>query len=312
MKTYNLATNSLNKPLVMLAMAVTRGWLIIVFALMGALLLSVAALMVLPEKWQAQTVIGPVVSDSRYGLGLGGSLTSGLSLLGQASGPEGQRFERLLVLLHSRALAERLEKKYHVLLLIYADRWDKQAGNWKPHLSLTARFRRLMGLPASDNPDIDTLQKYLTAHIEVSLAAPQTQNRLVTFSFKDRAIALEVLDWSIQEADGMIRQTTETDADKQIAYLEGELQRDSVSSVENKSSLSDLLTTTYRSKILLVGGQPYAAEIIDPANAQILPSSPDPQFVLGIGAALGLLLGLAAAWIRTFGFPWTAHPAEEN
>jgi LPS O-antigen subunit length determinant protein (WzzB/FepE family) len=145
---------------------------------------------------------------------------------------------------------------------------------------------------------VDDLQKYLLENIDVSVAAPQTPNRNITFSFHDRQAAQNVLRWSLEEADRIIRESTESNVDKQIAYLENKLMQNNVASVANKSSLSDVLTEAEKSKILLVGGQPYAAEIINPVSVPDLPTFPKPSTFLILGALIGFVLGCGLTWLK--------------
>jgi hypothetical protein len=274
------------------------GWMYILCLTAAGVLAAAAALALVPRYWEAKVVAGPVVPDMRYGLSQGINLASGLSLLGQASGPEGQRFERFLLTLHSRELAGILEAKHHILPVIFYKRWDAGAHDWRHSFSPGRALRRLVGLPSSDAPTVDDLQRYLLENIDVSVAAPQTPNRSITFSFHDRQAAQNVLRWSLEEADRIIRESTESNVDKQIAYLENKLLQNNIASVANKSSLSDVLTEAEKSKILLVGGQPYAAEIINPVSVPDLPTFPKPSTFLILGALIGFLLGCGLTWLK--------------
>jgi hypothetical protein len=224
-------------------------------------------------------------------LGSLGSLGSaaGLgSLLGGTHSPLYERFEELL---SSQRVAARIESKHHVMRHLFKPQWDAEHETWRrpsgllPFLS--GALHEFFGVPGWSPPDAAALTKAIQRKLVIS-DTKDTGLRQVEFEDKDRAFALEMLDWLYQEADGSIRENDIIRTRAQIAYLRGEL--DQITSVEQRTALTNLLETQEQRQMLLLSNAPYGASIIVSPEAPTIPNAPKIAMTLGIALIVGLVL----------------------
>ena len=219
------------------------------------------------------------------GLGSAAGLSS---LLGGTHSPLYERFEELL---SSQRVAARIESKHHVMRHLFKPQWDAEHETWRrpsgllPFLSGT--LHEFFGIPGWSPPDGAALTKAIQRKLVIS-DTKDTGLRQVEYEDKDRTFAMAMLNWLYQEADGTIRENDIVRTHAQIAYLRSEL--DQVTSVEQRTALTNLLETQEQRQMLLLSNAPYGASIVVPPEAPTIPNAPKITMTLGIALIVGLLL----------------------
>lgn len=182
---------------------------------------------------------------------------------------------------------------------IFADQWDEGAGEWRAPAGfrdrLERRVLRFFGYPAWSPPTSKHLADWLGDRISVARYAG-TALRLLTLSHQDGAFAAEILGLAHTTADDMLRLDALARVRAQIESLQAQLE----AAVEpaRRSALDEALREQYETEALLAADQPYAAEVLSPAAADPLPSSPSPILMLGLALVIGLILGTFVVFLR--------------
>jgi hypothetical protein len=97
-------------------------------------------------------------------------------------------------------------------------------------------------------------------------------------------------------ADGLIRRSIRTEAEKRVQYLQETSQ--TVLNPENRRSLTDLLMEQEKLMLLTSVNQPYAATVVEPAASSPRPRWPSRFCVVAAFLFAGALAGLVAHGIR--------------
>lgn len=113
-----------------------RKWQVIFITLLFVFL-GVAASFLLPKKYQAHATLMPLTASGSGGLsGIANQLSSiplvG-SQLGGVGGLGGGKSKELVNILKSRTLAKNIVKKFNLMRVYFAKRWDPQTNSYRPN-----------------------------------------------------------------------------------------------------------------------------------------------------------------------------------
>jgi uncharacterized protein involved in exopolysaccharide biosynthesis len=220
--------------------------------------------------FRATVVVTPVTDT---GLGGGGGLASqfgGLaSVVGVDLGQNGPNMERQAVLV-SRGLVEEFVKRKDVLALISAG-VEPPLSPWRA----TERFQRTV-------LDIE----------EDKLKGTTT----VTIDWKDPQVAARWANEFVVLANDIVRHRAITDASREIAYLNEQLQK--TNELEVRKGMYNLIEMETKTLMLANGRAEYAFTVVDPAVAAELRVSPRRTLMAVSGVAVGAFLGTIIAWLR--------------
>ncbi len=272
--------------------------------------LGVVLLAYFPKSYTARAIVTPPAELDRLNLqsGLSGSGSS-LSMAGGLGGLLGGgavqsasqvRYETFVTLLTSRRIAQQLIRKHDVLKLIYPKLWDPANNSWKKPHGLIFHWRErlavALGYPGWIPPDATTLATYLAGHIQVSQSL-KTSQRTFALTARDPDLAVELLTWTMAEADAAVRADALERARAQLDYVEGELGK-SITNSEDRVVLSEILMGTQRSMVLASTGSTFSNQIIQDPEASDSPSSPKLVPTLFGILILSVIAGFGAAVLR--------------
>jgi hypothetical protein len=228
-----------------------------------------------PNPSPVSTLVGSLTGSS----GSGGIARR---IMGSSQGGTNDIFLEYIQLLSSTRLSMELIKKDNVLPVIFAKQWDSSSKSWrKPGWLLTAA-RFVLGRPAKDYPDTDSLKRFLERNMVVTeistkkssiLSTSSSQGyTMVTLSFTDRETAMSLLSIILKRADDIIREEQMDDVMVRISILRSEIAK--TDQLEQKQSLIQTLAGQEELRTMLLADNRYASILVDEAYAPREPTSP--------------------------------------
>lgn len=280
---------------------IKANWRLLVPLLAIAGVLSIVYLNIVQYTYTAQAVIGPSTSQQSQAASLAGvasSLAGGMGgmLSGLLGGSQDNRFQEVLALLNSHAMAEALYQKNWVLATVFPNKWDAATNSWKssggPIRAVKDSVKAVLSLPIEKHPTADDLYTFLQKKLTVT---QPFNSQLVTVSLVagSRQSAVRLLHTIIAEADQMLRERQTVDEQTRIAYLESLLPRVHVS--DQRTALITLLSSEQQTMMILHADKYYAIGLVDPAAAPRSLRSPKAGVVLALAIVISLMLWIALA-----------------
>jgi len=281
-----------------------RGWWIVLAVTLATLLLSAAYLKLRTPVYTASMVVAPAERDLAAAGRLAAELEQYASLATLAQTPvkleQVSTIDRYVQLLGSVRLAERLESEHQIMRQTFQDQWDESRGSWQPPEGLVPWARsailEFFGFPGWTPPDLTQLAEYLSGRITVSRYGG-TALRQLRAEHPDGAFAASLLDLAHRTADDLLREDALARVRADIASLEAALEETRDEPVR-REALEVTLGERYQIEALLASGQPYAAEVLSPAQPSSAPSSTSPLIVLTLALLVGLILGVFVVFLR--------------
>lgn len=260
-----------------LAEFLTRVWQARLWVFLGAIagiLFGVVLLLLLQPQYKARMIVAPAMtqdsSDAFASFETGRAVENrALALVTEkALPPEFVRFEQVL---REQTVATILAKYDGILDKISEER--------------TWRIQPKNKIKERDLGD------YLYANVKVQPIGASS-SRLITYAHPDPEFAVQVLKRLHTIADTTIRQKTAAETQDRIAYLQKELSQ--TGNPDHRNALTALLMKQERRRMLVAMGQPYTAEIVEPAFVSTRPDWPSkvlvPMVCLLIGACAGFVV----------------------
>ncbi len=257
-----------------------RKWLILAAAVIvgGG---SCIAAFVIPREYEASIVFAPISDDSSSGR-LGGlsSLVGSLGGLASVAGLSlggGERRAEYLAILQSESLTERFISENNLLPELFYDKWDAANHRWQ-----------------SMAPDkVPTLWKgneFFKKSVRKVATDPKSGLTTLTITWRDPRTAAVWANQLVELANNTIRGHTITESERNISYLNEQLNKSTMVAVQN--SLSTLLETEIKKVMLARGSDEYAFRVLDTAVPPERASFPNRRVWTVLGALLG---GMAVA-----------------
>jgi uncharacterized protein involved in exopolysaccharide biosynthesis len=258
--------------------------LAILVIILSFTLASIAAVFLVPEKFEATVIVSPVSDQS--GSDHSGGLTSqlgGLASLAGIASPGSSKKSESIAILQSEALTETYIKDNDLLPVLYKSKWDSKAQRWK----------------SSDISSVPTLwraNRYFKA--SVRRVSEDTKTGLVTLAitWKDPVTAAKWANDLVKLTNDYQRDKAIKNSERRIAYLNDEAAKATV--LEVKTSIYSLMETEIKEETIARGSDEYALKVIDPAFVPEKPSFPLPWLWIGLGAFSGILVSIIFVLVR--------------
>ncbi len=280
------------------------GWWLIVGCVVGALVIAIVYLDVVPYRYAVQMRVAPVAGSG--GDGLSGKLSQfgGLAAAAGVALPDSggsASFKLYVEALHSRDVADILARDGGLMHRIFYREWDAPARRWRPpgglvH-ALSTTIKTLLGLPVLpwQPPGPARLAAWLDEQVDVD---QNIKSPVVTVSMfsDDPALATAVLTELSGTIDELLRQRALIRTDDYIRYLAARLP--TISLAEQRVAVAQALGEQERLKMVASSGRPYAAEVFEHPAASERPVTPSVGKVIVVAMFLGLAAGVGLALLR--------------
>lgn len=259
-----------------------RSWrLLAITTLAGALLMLVTALL-MPPMFRAQALVAPVLQNEGAGAA-GGTLRSlsGLAALANIDiGAGGGRKDQSFATLNSMGFAREFIEKHNLLPVLYAKRWDAQAGRWKSGERV---------------PTLGEAVKYFTNGVVSIADDKKTSFVTITVDWYSPQQAAEWANGMIDLVNDKLRAEAINHTSRSLEYLNGELAKTSV--VELRQAIYRLVEEQENNAMLANVQRDYAYRFIDAAVAPEHKNSPKRAVMTAVGAAIGLFIGTLLVYL---------------
>jgi hypothetical protein len=227
---------------------------------------------------------------------------------------EDREFNQFRGMLRSYALAETLERKYHVLPRVFAESWDPIRREWvEPRgfgARITALRNALQGRPGWRAPNVDDLQEHLKDQINTRRASYSNTIFELSYSHPDRHFAIEMLGLIHTEAEAALREERRQRTLEQVRYLRKRIETTIIT--EYRLSLVQLLSDQDKQMMLLESNLPLATLVLDPVSAPVRPKGIGLTTSVGIAVVGATALGVLLLLIRRLGSAVIARNAGER
>jgi capsular polysaccharide biosynthesis protein len=280
-----------------------RGLWLVLAVMVLAVLVSAVGLKLRSPLYTATMVVAPAQTDLGAASQLAVELEQYANLATLAQTPAKLEMvsdlERYVQLFGSTALAARLQAEHGLLQAVFADLWDPERQVWRrpqgPLASLQAAVLGFFGYPAWTEPDVGQLAEWLDSQIVITRLGGGALLRFRMDHWKPE-FAAAVLEMVHRAADDLLREEALGRVGSQIAQVEAELA--SAATPTRREALEQVLVGQYQAQALLRADQPFAAQIVVPANASAGPTSANPLLVLALAAVVGAIVGVFLVFLR--------------
>ena len=237
------------------------------------------------------------MSGISLGGGQGGGVAGVAATLQLAMGTGGgaannETFERLKLVMSSITLARELDEKYDLLRRVYANRWDVEQQRWRPlsdsDISLQEKVFSHLNVTNNHTPSVEKLAKYVGGKVQFEQIKKSDFWR-VRVEDVDGDAALELLNNVYWTADELLREQDREQVRARQAYLRSRV--DDAQITEIRRALIAAMMSEERTAMLLEGGLPYAAKVIEPPFLSENLTQPNLVLLIVMPAASGVLLG---------------------
>lgn len=281
-----------------------EGWPILFIGTALGVVASVTALRLVVPQYTAVMVIGPTARVGAAAMGARLPVLIGREAAAAASEPgPGDEilsdFARYLQLFTSIPVAERMMADPLLLRGLFPDRWDGEAGAWRPApgpmASAKRTFLALVGRSDWVEPDAERVASALQDRLTVDMVGSGPMRRL-RLRHADRAMALRILSAAAQATDAHLRAEASRRSAAQIAHARARLA--GITVAEHRQALADLLSEQERIAMMIEVDLPLAADAIEPPATAQRPDWPNPLRVVPMAALVGLMAGALAVGLR--------------
>lgn len=287
-------------PLGVFLRALRHGWRLILATAIACLLLMIVYIALLRQPdYLAVAVIGAPANSSL-------TSTSGQALsaiTGIDIGGDETQFNKLIQVLSSTRLAARLEKDHGVMKRVF-EGWDEQTKSWQPPPGILPAVKRvakaMLGLPPWQPPTPSALANFLKQRMTIDPQKPPGQGPLsirssifaVSIDYEDRDYAITLLRQILMDADALVREDQLAATASRIRHLNTAMT--GTQELYLRETLQQLLMDQERTLMTLRADRFYAFDMIDPPNADPIPTGPSvPMFLLLSLVGGGLLASVA-------------------
>jgi Uncharacterized protein involved in exopolysaccharide biosynthesis len=280
------------------------GWRILLGCVGVALVLSTAAIRIVPPQYTASMVVGPTARLGAAAMGARLPVLKGYDMASAAAEPgPGDEilsdFARYLELLTSIPIAERLLGDADLLHALFPDRWDVENERWRPPSGLVPWCKRLflsiVGREDWVEPDAERVARTLQDRIVIETIRTGPMRR-ISLRHTDRDVALRLLGTVAAATDAHLRAEASRRSAAQIAHVKARLA--GITVAEHRRALADLLSEQERVAMMIEVDLPLAADPIEPPAAAQRPDWPNPLLIVPMAGLLGLFAGALFLFLR--------------
>jgi len=175
--------------------------------------------------------------------------------------------------------------------------WNERTHTWTPPhgplSALKAGVKAMLGMRPWAPPDATTLAKMLQTATTISLVPGKSplDLRSQVFSIgvkaKNRALALNLLSWTLRAADDIVREDQLARTINRVAYLKQQI--DATQEVYLRQSLQQILMAQEETLMTLQADKFYAVDLIDLPSVPSSPTGTSGVAILAIATMLGLV-----------------------
>ncbi len=282
----------------MVATIAAHPWRLLASVVLFTVAFTTAAFVLTPI-YRASTILIPAKSDkdsdSASG-GLGGGIGGVASLVGINLGQGDELTEEALAVLKSREFTQKFIDDRNLMPVLYAKKWDAQAGKWKvdqKHQPTPARAFR-------------SFDKKIRAVVQEKKTSLITLN----IDWTDRFAAADWANDLIRRLNLEMRKREMARADSEVAYLEREFE--TTNAVATREAIGHLIEMQVKQRMLAAVTEEFAFRVIDHATPPDADDRHFPNRLLMViaGPIVGFIVG--TLWILTAsalkGRPPTSNP----
>jgi len=284
------------------ALLLLRSWRVIGLTMALSVACAVYLVFTTSGLYTAKLVVQTAGQQSAGGLA--GALGQLGGLVGLQGAAEDREFSQFQALLKSTLLAERLQRKYGLLQIMFPTQWDAANKRWiEPSgwsYELLARLRQARNLPRWAPPSASDLAELIDKEVVIkkSLTSPTIYE--ITYKSGDREFAISFLDMLHRETEAAMREERKARVIEQAKYLRSRIE--TTPTMDYRLALVQLLADQDKTLMLLESNLPFATIVIDPPNAALRPQGAGlgAYGFAGVvsGAVLGVLIVLMRALLR--------------
>ncbi len=258
-----------------------RRWMVAILAIAGSIVGAAWSFLITPQ-YQTKSVVMPVISTEGAGANLQGLMgqLGGIANLVGANVPGGQAREEAVEFLQSRYITERFISANGLLPVLFPERWDASARQWKQSRSA---------------PTMGQAYKRFVTRIRSIREDRRSGLVTVTITWRDQEQAASWANGLIQMANSELRRRAVEEAKGSINYLNAELAKTQV--VELQQAIYRLIESQIRTIMLANVREQYAFKVIDPAVVPDATERVRPRRVAMTVTGLFVGLIVAVLWI---------------
>ncbi len=232
--------------------------------------------------YRAQALVAPVSHQTSSAGGSALRQLGGIAALaGIDIGIAGGRKEEYLATLSSPGFAREFIRTQNLLPVLFADRWDAQAKQWRP---------------GRKTPTLEQGVKRFTNEVVSISEDRKTSLITVTVEWYSPQLAAQWANGMIELVNERLRADAIRTADSSLEYLNRELTKTNV--VEIRQAIYRLTEEQVNNAMLANVQREYAFHVVDAAVPPEVRFSPKRMLIGTVGAAAGLFLGAMAVYVR--------------
>lgn len=234
----------------------------------------------------------------------GGGLAGLASITGLGS-VNNQSIQTNIAIMESRKFGDYFITKYDLAKYLFAGSWDEDKNTWKPP-SLYSNLRRNIIQIFKDTPEVQQIseepsaEETFRAFNKMRIISQDKDNGFLTLKMKSRSAehAAKLANAYIYEVNEYIRAMELKNSIARMEFLSSKLKDQTVGEI--RTTVTSLMERELKNTVIASVDKEFAFKIIDPAVAPELRSWPKRTFLLIIGLATGLFLGIGVAFLQHF------------
>lgn len=230
--------------------------------------------------------------------GAAGAITQLTAMLGGDKGSEDREFSQFQWTLRSVAMAERLQRKYGLMQVLFGYMWDPVGKRWiEPkgwRYEISAKIREWRGLPRWVEPSVYDLADLINAQVQIKLVSYSRVIYEMTFENPDLEFGLRFIELLQRETENALREERKFRVTEQARYLRTRIE--TTVTTEYRQALTQLLGDQDKMLMLLDSNLPVATSVLDPPHPMAKPGKHP-----AIAAAAGVFGGLAVGALGVLG-----------
>lgn len=255
------------------------GWRPIALVTLACAALALAAALLLPPVYRAETLLAPVEnSDKSTGPLLSFGVLEGFSGLGASGGGDAAE---ALATLTSRVFTDAFIKEEGLMPVLFAERWDAATRTWKADAEMPTAW-----------------DAYDVFNRRVRFVSKDIKTGLITLAieWRDPEAASRWANRLVQRINAERRAAAIREAETNIAYLKEQLAETSI--VEMQQAIYQLIEAKIKTIMVAKSLDEYAFKVIDPAASPQDPVRPRRAAIVVLGVLFGLLASAVVVLVR--------------
>jgi len=260
-------------------------WMILAIMISSTLAVGAAGWMITPV-YRAEVLVAPVVDSddhARYATKLGE--LGGIAAMAGVNLDNSGRKNEAIALLRSRILTEQMIKDNKLLPVLFHRLWDEENQRWD----------------VDDPDDMPTLWdawELFDKKIRRVNEDRKTGLVILSIDWEDPLVAASWANELVVRVNAMLRKKASEESENAIRYLQEQLKQTSV--VELQQVLNRMVEAEMKEVIFANIDEEYAFKVIDPAIGPEKAYKPVLAPMVGLGAILGLVVGIILAMYLNF------------